>query len=50
MAKEKFLLNVDKEVLKWIREQAQKANRSVNNYIETKLLELKSNERNAKRR
>lgn len=41
MPKIPFPLKIDSEILEWIRQQASKENRSTNNWIETKMLELK---------
>ena len=38
MAAEFFKLRIDDDLLKWLREQAQEDNRSLNNYIETVLI------------
>lgn len=45
MPKEAFPLKIDENLLSWIRQEAMKENRSVNNWIETTLKE-KRNESN----
>lgn len=44
MAKKTFLLSVDADLLKWVREQSQKDNRSITNWIVTQLAQLKESE------
>jgi len=41
MPKEGFPLRIDDSLLDWLREEAQKVNRSVNNFIETVLIDYK---------
>lgn len=42
MAKTPLPLKIDEGLMKWIREEASKENRSINNFIETKLYQVKT--------
>lgn len=41
MKKQALSLMIDKDLADWIRQQASNENRSINNWIETKLFEVK---------